>query len=266
MAAFQQTQLQAELSRCKQVLLERGASNTFDLGAQSRPAGVPAAPACAADLCSALPLKLISLQSRTSPQRLHHSSLRLMQLLPLDAAPHPPLPPSSPPAFRRPPLRSLRASTTAGSERLLRASRAGSSLSATKLQSELTRSLEATAWFELFSGCGRYKQAILTALTLNSPSSAWLSPPPLSIQPAYRLRDDDYVQAVRHRLGLLPYDNLRDALCVNCADRNLETLALLIDPDHVHSCKLQQGSTVRRRHDAIKLALAELARSCGCHV
>jgi len=118
-AAFQQTRLHAELSRCKQVLLERRASNTFDLGVQSRPAGVPAAPACAANLCSALPLKLISLQSRTSPQRLHHCSLRLMQLLPLDAASHPPLPPSSPPAFRRPPLRSLRAPTTAGSERLL---------------------------------------------------------------------------------------------------------------------------------------------------
>jgi len=95
-AAFQQTQLHAELSRCKQVLLERGASNTFDLGAQSRPAGVRAAPACAVDLSSALPLKLISLQSRTSPQRLHHSSLRLMQLLSLDAAPHPPLPPLLP--------------------------------------------------------------------------------------------------------------------------------------------------------------------------
>lgn len=51
-----------------------------------------------------------------------------------------------------------------------------------------------------------------------------------------------------------------------CANRDLETPALLVDPDHAHSCVLQQGASVRRRHDAGKLALAELARSCGYHV
>jgi len=50
---------------------------------------------------------------------------------------------------------------------------------------------------------------------------------------------------VRHRLGLLPYDNLRDALCVNCADRNLETPALLIDPDH--ECALAQAAAGQQR-------------------
>jgi len=34
----------------------------------------------------------------------------------------------------------------------------------------------------------------------------------------------------------------------------------------MHSCLTQQGVSVKRRHDALKLALAELARSCGYHV
>lgn len=135
-----------------------------------------------------------------------------------------------------------------------------------QLQSDLTRSLEATAWFQLFNRCGRYQQTILTALTLNPTTSAWLSTPPLTSEPSYRLRDEEYALAVRHRLGMLPYDDLRDELCVSCARRNNDTPALLTDPDHAHSCTLQQGASVTRRHDALKLALAELARACGYHV
>jgi hypothetical protein len=64
----------------------------------------------------------------------------------------------------------------------------------------------------------------------------------------------------------LPYDSIRDEFCVGCARRNIETPSLLNDPDHAHSCTMQQGVSVRRRHDAIKQVLAELARSCGYHV
>ena len=65
---------------------------------------------------------------------------------------------------------------------------------------------------------------------------------------------------------MLPYDDLRDELCVSCARRNLDTPSLLADPDHMHSCTMQEGVSVKRRHDAIKLALAQLARECGYHV
>lgn len=65
---------------------------------------------------------------------------------------------------------------------------------------------------------------------------------------------------------MLPYDKLRNARCIACANRNIDAPALLIDPDHMHSCTLQQGVSVRQRHDAIKLTYAELARSCGYHV
>lgn len=42
--------------------------------------------------------------------------------------------------------------------------------SALKLQSDLIRSLEATAWLRLFNGCGRYQQAALTSLSMNATS------------------------------------------------------------------------------------------------
>ena len=138
--------------------------------------------------------------------------------------------------------------------------------SALKLQSDLTRSLEATAWLRLFNSCGRYQQATLTSLSMNPSTSAWLSTPPLTSEPGYRLRDEDYRLAIRHRLGQLPFDDLRDELCIGCARRNAETPSLLDDPDHAHSCSLQQGVSVKQRHDSVKQVLAELARSCGFHV
>jgi hypothetical protein len=135
--------------------------------------------------------------------------------------------------------------------------------SAAKLQHDLTRSLEATAWTNLYNTCGRYQQALLTSLSLNPATSAWLSAPPLSAEPGYRLSNEDYRLAIRHRLGQLPYDELRDEQCVACAGKNTRTPSLLVDPDHAHSCTLQEGASVRRRHDALKLTLAKLARSCG---
>ena len=48
--------------------------------------------------------------------------------------------------------------------------------------------------------------------------------------------------------------------------RNKETPSLLEDPDHAHSCLYQEGTSVKLRHDLIKLVLAELARQCNYHV
>jgi hypothetical protein len=119
---------------------------------------------------------------------------------------------------------------------------------------------------KLFNGSSRYQQTILTSLTLNDSTSAWLNVSPLSAEPAYCMRNEDFALAARHRLGMLPYDELRDELCVGCTARDNESSALLADPDHAHSCIAQKGASRQRRHDALKLALAGLARSCGYHV
>ena len=145
-------------------------------------------------------------------------------------------------------------------------SSASSAPSALKLQHAVTASLEATAWMRLFNGSGRYQQTILTSLTLNHSTSAWLTLSPLCDVPAYCMRDADYRLAARHRLGMLPYSQLRDEWCSGCATRDCEATALLNDPDHAHSCIAQRGGSRQHRHDAVKNALAGLARSCGFHV
>ena len=71
------------------------------------------------------------------------------------------------------------------------------------------------------------------------------------------MRDEEYRLAVRHRLGQLPYDDIRGALCTSCSRRNIDTPSLLDDPDHAHSCTMQEGVSVRRRHDILKLVLAQ---------
>ena len=135
-----------------------------------------------------------------------------------------------------------------------------------KLQHDLTRSIEAYVWMKLFNSCGRYQQATLTTLTLNPSTNAWLTALPLSSQPGYRMRDEQFRLAVRHRLGQLPFDDIRSEVCTGCGRRNIDAPLLLDDPDHAHSCGMQHGRSVKQRHDALKQVLAELARSCGYHV
>ena len=128
-----------------------------------------------------------------------------------------------------------------------------------KLQHDLTRSLEATTWMKLFNTCARYQQATLTALTLNPSTSTWLTTLPLSSEPGYRMRDEDFRLAIRHRLGQLPFKSLRSAVCIGCGRRNLDAPTALEGPDHAHSCALQEGTSIKRRHDVLKHLLAERA-------
>ena len=44
--------------------------------------------------------------------------------------------------------------------------------------------------------------------------------PPLANEPSYHLRDEDYRLTIHHRLGQLPFDDMRDELCIGCARRN----------------------------------------------
>ncbi|MDR3736561.1 MAG: hypothetical protein P4L10_13640, partial [Acidobacteriaceae bacterium] len=234
--AFQRTQLYHELVDCQAELVKAGAASTFE--------------------------EALGVSARTSVH-------------------HPPPPPSRTPRitstatsrFPSPSLaltQSIDATWQKASAPCSSASISGvrvpAFLAAKKLQHALTRSLEACAWHRLFNSCGRYQQAILTSLSLNPSTSVWLTMPPLSSEPGYCIRDEEYRLAVRHRLGQLPFDDVRDTACIGCARRNKETPSLLDDPDHAHSCTLQEGVSVKRRHDTLKVALAGLARSCGYHV
>jgi hypothetical protein len=135
-----------------------------------------------------------------------------------------------------------------------------------KLQHRLTYAMEDVQWRRLYHSCGRYQQALLISLTQNPSTSVWLTTPPLESEPGYSMSDLAYRLACRHRLGLLPFDDLRSKACVTCARRNIETPTLLADPDHAHSCTLQEGTSVKFRHDTSKMVVAGLSRSCGGHV
>ena len=260
--AFQQTALYAELQSCQAALITAGAANAFDIHAASLESGsephLPLAP-------QPTPVQAVPM---VVPAAVSPSSSRLPALLARASATHSSSASSSSSTRFLSPSNALTQSIDDSWQRAVRSSgvNGDQSFSAVKLQHDLTRSIEATAWIRLFNSCGRYQQATLTSLSLNPSTSAWLSCPPLTSEPGYRIRDEEYRLAIRHRLGQLPFDDLRDELCTGCARLNVETPSLLDDPDHVHSCTLQKGVSVKRRHDTLKMVLAELARSCGYHV
>jgi hypothetical protein len=267
--AWQHTQLYAELTQCREALLAAGAANSFAWDSLASPASSGAEPhdllRCAAATHShnATATPPEAGRAAASAEPAAGSTSALAAAPSLTAAPADAAPAAVTFLATRFPSPSLALTQSLDDSWQQAVQRSAHTHSAQHVQRALTRSLEATAWMHLFNSSGRYQQAILTSLTLNPSTSAWLSTPPLRELPAYRMRDEEYMLAVRHRLGMLPYDDLRDELCVSCGKRNLDTPALLVDPDHMHSCTLQHGASVTQRHDALKLALAELARSCG---
>jgi len=288
-AAFQQTQLYQELLHCQLELKRAGAGETFELTLNSAAAAMaeqqqqvntldrpsptailpsppqqqPPAVVIECEATAAAPA------ATAAPAHTTKTPRRALQLQPSSG--------NSASAFIRPLLSSrfpspsiaLKQSIDESWQRAVRdaSTHTMRATTAIKLQHDLTRSLEAATWMRLFNSCGRYQQATLTALTLNPATSTWLTTPPLSAEPGYRMRDEDYRLAIRHRLGQLPYDDVRDSLCSNggCTRRNIHTPSLLADPDHAHACLSQEGVSIKRRHDVLKLVLAQLARECGYH-
>jgi hypothetical protein len=132
---------------------------------------------------------------------------------------------------------------------------------AAKLQLELTEGIEHTLYQQCYDSCGEYQQAVQRGLSENDDCSAWLTV--LPTLPAYRLRDEQFRLAARHRLGMLPYDDLRDDHCLTCRRRSNAIPHFLADPDHLHACIRLTGAMVSLRHNRIVATLATLARSVG---
>jgi len=132
---------------------------------------------------------------------------------------------------------------------------------ANKLQHQLTVNLEDAMFTDLFSKCGKYQQSVLTSLSENSACSSWLTV--LPTEPAYRMRDEQFCLAVRHRLGQLPYDDLIDSPCLSCRAKCVAIPYFRGDPDHFHSCICQTGVATTQRHHRLVNTLATLARSVG---
>ena len=134
----------------------------------------------------------------------------------------------------------------------------GAFLRTPKLQKQLTDRVEESLFDRHNAGCTRYQQTVLTALSQTRGSSAYLTV--LPTQPAYRMASADFRLAVRHRLGLVPFDSLLPLQCRLCT-RHPPLFAE--DPDHFHSCDKLRRSVCTARHSNLMAVLMDLARSVG---
>jgi len=128
-----------------------------------------------------------------------------------------------------------------------------------RLQHDLTELLELQLHEKLFTESGKYQRTVLTALTMTAKASAWLTVLPASHE--LRMDNSSFRLAVRHRLGLLPFDSLRHRRCryLHCTAAD----TFLHDPDHFHSCALHRRTLCTARHNNLMQTVITLARKVG---
>jgi len=130
-----------------------------------------------------------------------------------------------------------------------------------KLQQAITCTLERKLTDTHKAGLSRFQQTVLTALAAHDQAgcaaSAWLTV--LPTDPAYRMRGANFRTALRHRLGMLPADSLRNRSCTHC--KRLPPFTA--DPDHFHSCPLLKRTACTQRHNDLMDVVMALARSVG---
>jgi hypothetical protein len=133
-----------------------------------------------------------------------------------------------------------------------------------KLQKLLTADREDQLQKQLMASCSPVQATILRELSHAPQSGAWLLT--LPTQRAYRLLNEQYLLAVRKRLGMLPDSSLLHDSCLACHGRNRELPEFKLDPHHSEACTRHTGASVTDRHNGVVRVLAELARSVGAGV
>jgi hypothetical protein len=91
-------------------------------------------------------------------------------------------------------------------------------------------------------------------------ASAWLTALPTIRQ--YRMPNEDFQLATRHRLGLLPYDNMLGGSC-HQRSCNGVTKSFHIDPDHGQSCKSTTRTIATVRHNDLRNELCRLGNQAS---
>ena len=128
---------------------------------------------------------------------------------------------------------------------------------AKKLQSALCAQIELKQLHEQLNSpsTSRIQRQRLTALS-SSNAGSWLTVIP--VIPELRLRDNEFAQAMRLRLGLPVAESLPRWCACNADLRD--------DPAHFHSCPLLKRTAVTTRHDRLVQLLANLFRTVGAVV
>lgn len=133
------------------------------------------------------------------------------------------------------------------------------------LQHHLTTRAELQLYESYLRSLSPYHQVTHTAIVLNKGVNEWMTV--LPTESAYQLTNDQFCLAMRHRLGLLPFDSLAGKNCSNsCCLTGVEKkdhAKFNQDPDHFHSCAAHRRTHLTVRHNNIVQLLMQLARSVG---
>ena len=128
-------------------------------------------------------------------------------------------------------------------------------LQAEKLQHDATTQIEERLQKELHARSVPFRQALLTANAVPH-SAAFLTV--LPTQRCYRVADAAMRLGMRHRLGLLPYEQLAAKQCI-CAPHT----KFADDPDHFHSCVKHKRTFLTQRHNNLVQVVMDLAINAG---
>ena len=142
----------------------------------------------------------------------------------------------------------------------------GKFLQDVRLQAHITHRMELQLYKSLLEASTPYQQVIMTATTMtNGVANAWLTV--LPTEPAYCMTNDSFRLALRHRLGLVPYNGLHGQRCrtMNCRSTTAQGVPTTFDhdPDHFHSCSAHRRAHLTVRHNNLVHLLMRLARAVG---
>jgi hypothetical protein len=129
----------------------------------------------------------------------------------------------------------------------------GPAIAVAGFQRVITREVNGLSLRVAFSAHSRSECAHMAAVACNH-AGAWLSP--MALKCRLRFSDRDFRCALRHRLGLTPYERALNCICTS------GQIAFLRDPSHLHSCLAIRGGQCRR-HQLLCQAVVDVARRAG---
>ena len=132
-----------------------------------------------------------------------------------------------------------------------------------KLQHSITHSVELAQFRSLYTSCKPYQRVILTSLSKTAASSCFMTALPTDEKRSLRMSDERWRLAMRHRLGLVPYDELQSESCLACCRGRRSVAEFRQDPDHFHACTQETRRSVNDRHNRIVYAVSAIAAAAG---
>ena len=130
-----------------------------------------------------------------------------------------------------------------------------------QLQREFTECIEKKLFSQLYHRSNDYRKVLLTSLS-TSQCSDFINI--LPTEPKFNINNRAMQLAIRHRIGVIPFDPLINSVCACQKSTESQTSSIFhLDPDHFHSCKILSPSGTKQRHDSLVQVLMDLGRIAG---